>query len=860
MMAEGTVIRGACGVQAGVIAPGTVFKCPDLAEGRQLPDAVQIQAQNGAHMLKSTRSLTSFIIIFVLTLILGVATVPAHAQTETVLYPFAGSPDGVNPYGALLMDKSGNLFGTTYAGGTDNYGTVFELVNNGGSYTEKILYSFQGALVAPTDGLEPEESLVMDSAGDLYGTTYGGGANGYGTVFELVNSSGSYTETVLYGFQGTSVSDGAGPQAGLLRDATGNLFGTTRQGGDSTNDGTVFELAYNSGSGSYTESVLYTFLGPGSGDGSSPAAGLIMDSSGNLYGTTEAGGTSTNCGTGIGSGCGTVFELLNSSGSYSEKLLHSFQAVNDGSTPVCRLLRDSSGNLFGTTELGGASNLGTVFELANSSGSYTESVLYSFAGASDGVRPQAGLVADASGDLFGTTVAGGANSLGTVFELVNSSGSYNEQTQYSFAGSPDGNEPYGSLILDSSGNLYGTTRLGGGSNAGTVFEVTPAAGPAVSFSPSSLSFGTLVVGTPSSEIQVTVTNSGSADLTFAAGAVTVSGTNKNDFAVTTDTCSGTTVSAGKTCTAGVTFTPSAASSESASLEFADNATGSPQSVALSGTGVAATPGATLSPSSLDFGGAVVDSTTSAKTVTLSNGGNTQLAITSITASSGFAESDDCAGTVDAGKSCSINVTFKPTAAGAISGTLTVNDNASTGSQTVSLSGTGEDYTIGSSSSSDTVTAGQSATLTVTITPEDGFNQAVTISCAGAPQEATCTASPSSVTPDGTNAAKTTLTITTTAHSAMPPPPGVPQGPQLPLGWLLLALLSTMALAGMAAVRRLRVRTALGLAVFCLILCAGCDSKVATPTNTGTPVGTYTLTVSGSSGSVSHSTSVTLTVN
>jgi uncharacterized repeat protein (TIGR03803 family) len=396
--------------------------------------------------------------------LLFLATRPAEGQIASVLHSFTNSPsDGAYPYAGLIMDSSGNFYGTTNQGGAHGYGTVFELVNSSGSYSEKVLYSFTGS---SGDGANPYDGLVMDSSGNLYGTTISGGVYYQGTVFELVNSSGTYTEKVLYSFTGTS-GDGASPVAGLIMDGSGNLYGTTQSGG-SAFYGTVFELINSAGT--YSEQVLYSFTKSG-GDGEYPYAGLIMDGSGNLYGTTYRGGANS---------FGTVFELVNSSGTYSEQVLYSFtNSGGDGAYPYQGLVADSSGNLYGTTQSGGAGNGGTVFELVNSSGTYSEKVLYGFSTSNgDGQAPIYGnLIMDSSGNLYGTTVQGGSGQQGTVFELVNSSGTYTEKVLYGFgSGCGGGVSPYGGVVIDSSGNLYGTTANGGSSNLGTVFSLTHLSG------------------------------------------------------------------------------------------------------------------------------------------------------------------------------------------------------------------------------------------------------------------------------------------------------------------------------------------------------------------------------------------------
>ncbi len=342
------------------------------------------------------------------------------AYTETVLHFFAGgATDGTQP-GSLIMDANGNLYGTTVSGGVSNFGTVFKLTPGaGGTYTETVLYSFAGGA---TDGAQPDD-LIMDASGNLYGTTSGGGSSNTGTVFKLTpGAGGTYTETILYTFLGYTAGDGSSP-VGLVMDAHGNLYGTTSSGGPS-NTGTVFKLTPGAG-GTYTETVLYSFsgtiAGPG-GDGAVPQAGVIMDASGNLYGTTELGGHYSS---------GTVFKLTpGTSGAYTETILYSFEGTAlygttgtiDAENPKCVLVMDASGNLYGTTTNGGTGSFpdGTVFKLTpGSGGTYAETILHSFgSGTSDGAGPWAGLIMDAHGNLYGTTIAGyGAGADGTVFKI-----------------------------------------------------------------------------------------------------------------------------------------------------------------------------------------------------------------------------------------------------------------------------------------------------------------------------------------------------------------------------------------------------------------------------------------------------------
>jgi uncharacterized repeat protein (TIGR03803 family) len=382
-------------------------------------------------------------------------TVSCGAGTESVLYSFAsGTGDGANPQAGLITDASGNLYGTTQAGGANSKGTVFKLTPNGvGGYTESVLHSFVGS-----DGANPGAPLIMDANGNLYGTTVYGATNNNGTVFKLTaDGSGGYTESTLYSF--AVDTNGGNSQSALIIDKNGNLYGTNFDGGVN-GVGTVFKLTPN-GTGGYTESVLHSFIGS---DGAYPPAGLIIDTNGNLYGTTQAGGANSK---------GTVFKLTpNGVSGYTESVLHSFVG-SDGAYPTTSLITDTNGNLYGTTNGGGANAKGTVFKLTlDGSGSYTESVLYSFGTGTDGANPNASLIADTSGNLYGTTQAGGTNNNGTVYKLTpSSSGGYTESVLYSFSTGSDGASPAASLFTDAFGNLYGTTYVGGTNNSGTIFKI-----------------------------------------------------------------------------------------------------------------------------------------------------------------------------------------------------------------------------------------------------------------------------------------------------------------------------------------------------------------------------------------------------
>ncbi len=424
------------------------------------------------------RVLAAVTIMIIVTLLLA----PGARATDkfTTLYTFTGGADGGSPWATLIFDQEGNLYGTT--GGAEQYpgptpGNVFKLTPNAdGTWTESVLYSFTGG----TDGGTPMASLVFDQTGNLYGTTQWGGSSncqyGCGVVFELTPSQGGgWTESVLYSFTGGK--DGSQPWASLIFDGAGNLYGTTAGGGKPSCNklfsgcGVVFKLAPN-GDGTWTESVLYRFAG--GRDGSTPVSGLIFDSAGSLYSTTWFGGPYSGCTDWKGTGCGVVFTLaLRADGTWKEKVLHRFTG-QDGDWPVAGLVFDPAGHLYGTAQHGGAHGYGSVFMLTpKANGIWKEKVLHSFT-YKDGYNPATGsLILDKAGSLYGTTSAGGAYGPGVVFKLARGSGGkWAEHMLYSFTGGTDGDNPLGGLIFDTAGNLYGTTLNGGSSGAGVIFEIT----------------------------------------------------------------------------------------------------------------------------------------------------------------------------------------------------------------------------------------------------------------------------------------------------------------------------------------------------------------------------------------------------
>ena len=379
--------------------------------------------------------------VTLLSALLLAALPPAHGQTETVVHSFANSPDGANPrYVTPVLDTTGNLYGTTEFGGAYGFGTVFKLTPSG---TETVLHSFD---VNGTDGAYPVASLVMYK-GNLYGTTVEGGTDNIdGTVFELIHTTKGWTEKILHSFGASG--DGAQPYCALTLDTAGNLYGTTNVGG-AYSYGTVFKLTPSG-----TETPLWSF-GQGT-DGANPVAGVVLDTKGNLYGTTEYGGAY---------GSGMVFELTPSG---TEKILWSFGNGTDGAYRIARLAL-YKGNLYGTTASGGVYGDGTVFEVTLSG---TETILHSFANNDiDGFNPYAGLTLY-NGNFYGTTVNGGGigGVAGMVFEMAPSG---TETILHVFGGNPDGAFPRGGVAFDKSGNLYGTTFSGGAYGFGTVFKLTP---------------------------------------------------------------------------------------------------------------------------------------------------------------------------------------------------------------------------------------------------------------------------------------------------------------------------------------------------------------------------------------------------
>ena len=391
----------------------------------------------------------------------AVLTRSAQAQTFTVIHNFTGGGDGAHPYSTPTLDPAGNLYGTTTWGGPGNCsppyecGTVFKLSRRNSSWVLQTLYTFDPN--TGMDGYAPLGQLARDPSGILYGTTESGGPKGDGTAFQLrpgatrpVAAAAPWTETRIHDF---TYSDGEQPNGDLLLDSVGNLYGTTAFGG-SNGLGTVFKLTPSAGSWNLT--VLHSFTN--GYDGGVPQAGVALDAAGNVYGTALDGGTH---------GEGVVFQVTPDG---SESVLYSFTGGDDGSLPYAGVIFDQSGNLYGATAFGGSGGSGVVFELSPGDNGWTYTEIYPLPGG--GWGPYERLVMDASGNLYGTMDKGSSTGYGMAFKLTPSNGSWNYTPLHVFTGGGDGAYPSG-LVLASNGNLYGVASYGGTSNYGVVFEITP---------------------------------------------------------------------------------------------------------------------------------------------------------------------------------------------------------------------------------------------------------------------------------------------------------------------------------------------------------------------------------------------------
>jgi uncharacterized repeat protein (TIGR03803 family) len=405
-----------------------------------------------------------------LALLMIILATQLHAQTFTVLHNFTDGLDGGSPHGALTLDARGNLYGTTSIGAVKSghcypfgCGGVFELKHTKSGWLFNPLYIFEGK----TDSGGPYASVTFGRDGTLYSTASGAGTGACGTVFNLKPPPAACTSTlcfwnitVIHSFEGSG--GGCAPYSNVIFDEAGNLYGTSLNPGS----GNVYELSPSNGT--WSESVLTAF---NHGDGAYPGSGVVFDQAGNLYGTTSAGGDN-NCLQGLG--CGVVYQLTPSSSSWTNNTLYEFQGGSDGTTPEAGVVVDASGKVYGTTTGGGSGAGGTVFELSPFNGYWTFNLLYSLTGGNQNVGGAWGtLVMDSAGILYGTTANGGSYFEGAVFKLTPSNGGWTYTSLHDFVCSTDGCEPYDGVIFDANGNIYGTAGAGGAYDYGTVWEITP---------------------------------------------------------------------------------------------------------------------------------------------------------------------------------------------------------------------------------------------------------------------------------------------------------------------------------------------------------------------------------------------------
>jgi uncharacterized repeat protein (TIGR03803 family) len=431
-------------------------------------------------LLRSAATALTFCALIIL------AALAMQAQTFNVIHQFSLGPAGNTPVTGVTIDARGRLYGTTSSGGVSGYycdmgcGVVYRLAPEGSGWIYTPLYAFRG----PTgDGDGPNSRPAFAPNGILYGTTGAGGTNfcegpGCGTVYSLrphatacTTALCAWQESVIYSF----ANDYGGPGYGaLVFDAQGNVYGTAVGGGPGDTGGAVYEMTLSNGQWVYQN--LYVFTGfAGGSDGSFAEGGVIFDGASNLYGTTSEGG-----GQGCSDrGCGTVFELSPNGSGWTEKILYAFEDGPDGAGPVAGLIMDAGGNLYGTTTSGGQNGGGTVFELSPSGSNWNFNLLYSFSHTEYYGGASGSLAMDSSGNLYGTTLYGGSYGWGSIFKLSPSGGGWTYASLHDFTFGNDGAVPQGDVTLDGNGNLYGTTSEGGtydcaqDEGCGVVWEVTP---------------------------------------------------------------------------------------------------------------------------------------------------------------------------------------------------------------------------------------------------------------------------------------------------------------------------------------------------------------------------------------------------
>jgi uncharacterized repeat protein (TIGR03803 family) len=385
----------------------------------------------------------------------------AWAAPPSIIYNFAGDSDGEYVDSDLVIDGAGNLYGTSVQGGRFGSGTIFRVTPTANGSTHTVLYSFTGG----ADGGEPYKGVTLDGAGNLYGTavTGGGGSceGGCGVAYKLTNSGGVWTQTVIHTFAGGD--DGSGPGSGLTVGWHGTIYGVTPTGG-ANGLGVVYKLQPMP-DGTYKLTVLHAFTGGVDGEGGS--AGRLLLHDGSLYGVTTAGGAN---------GKGVAFKITPTQGVWQFTTIYAFKGQPDAGFPYSTLTMDSQGRLYGTTYYDGAHNLGSVYQLTlRHDGTWREQVLYSFKGGTDGSGSIGNVVIDKAGAIYGTTSAGGAScNCGVIFKVAHLfDGGWKETVRYRFKGAPDGAFAYNGMVGDTAGNFYGTTVHGGTTDDGVIYKLTP---------------------------------------------------------------------------------------------------------------------------------------------------------------------------------------------------------------------------------------------------------------------------------------------------------------------------------------------------------------------------------------------------
>jgi uncharacterized repeat protein (TIGR03803 family) len=592
----------------------------------------------------------------------------------TTLYTFCSQggtncTDGSLPTAGLVEGSDGNFYGTTASGGTQEGGTVFQITPSG---TLTTIYNFCGLGSCHTE-FEPG-GLVQGSDGNFYGTAYTGSGGG-GAVFKVTPSG---TLTTLYSFCSLlHCTDGENPASTIVLGIDGNFYGTTSTYGGFGNPaygGTVFKITPED-----TLTTLDSFcLGCATGD--RPYGSLIQATDGNFYGTALFGGTHGTCGPG-GDGCGTVYKVTPGgvlTALYGFCSVGTYPTCLDGTEPYGGLVQGTDYNFYGTTSAGGTNGGGTVFVLAASPLASVSLTSLTFASQYEGTTstsqpltlsntgpaPLAISSIGTSGDFAQTNTCGGS---------VVPAGSCT--INVTFTPTQTGTRTGALTITDNTNGVSGSQQ--------TVSLTGTGINPAATLSPASVAFGDEEINTPSAVKKVKVTSSGTTNLSMPG--ITIAGANAADFSQT-NRCTAASYAPGATCTIFLKFTPSLLAAESATLTVTDNAANSPQTVALTGTGVMPV---VLSPTSLSFGNIDEGVSSATKTVTMTN--YQKVALTGIsvsTSSTDYTQTNTCGTSIDAGKKCTITVTFTPSIIGADNATLSITDSASNSPQTAALTGTG----------------------------------------------------------------------------------------------------------------------------------------------------------------------------